>query len=330
MDILLNFLLLVIGFIFLIKGADFFVVSSSSMARKHNISPLIIGLTLVAFGTSLPELAVSFVSSLTVEPGMTADIALGNVIGSNIVNITLILGLTALVRAVPVSPTMHKREFPYLILATIVIVALVFFFQSDYLISQWEALILLLLFGFYIYLMMTNKNQPIDNIEIKVLDSKKAILLLIVGIAGVSLGGFMVTKGAEFLAVKLLVESVGMTITKATTLVGLSIVAVGTSLPEMVTSVVAAKKGENEIAFGNIVGSNIFNILFILGLSGIFTPLGVNTDVAIDTLILIPITLFAVIFAISKEKVSRLEGFVLVCIYMMYLVYIILRALSIF
>lgn len=330
MGIVLNFLLLVIGFIFLIKGADFFVVSSSSMARKHNISPLIIGLTLVAFGTSLPELAVSFVSSLTVEPGMTADIALGNVIGSNIVNITLILGLTALVRAVPVSPTMHKREFPYLILATIVIVALVFFFQSDYLISQWEALILLLLFGFYIYLMMTNKNQPIDNIEIKVLDSKKAILLLIVGIAGVSLGGFMVTKGAEFLAVKLLVESVGMTITKATTLVGLSIVAVGTSLPEMVTSVVAAKKGENEIAFGNIVGSNIFNILFILGLSGIFTPLGVNTDVAIDTLILIPITLFAVIFAISKEKVSRLEGFVLVCIYMMYLVYIILRALSIF
>ncbi|MDD3067915.1 MAG: calcium/sodium antiporter [Acholeplasmataceae bacterium] len=330
MDIVLNFLLLVIGFIFLIKGADFFVVSSSSMARKHNISPLIIGLTLVAFGTSLPELAVSFVSSLTVEPGMTADIALGNVIGSNIVNITLILGLTALVRAVPVSPTMHKREFPYLILATIVIAVLVFFFQSDYLISRWEALILLLLFGFYIYLMMTNKNQPIDNIEIKVLDSKKAILLLIVGIAGVSLGGFMVTKGAEFLAVKLLVESVGMTITKATTLVGLSIVAVGTSLPEMVTSVVAAKKGENEIAFGNIVGSNIFNILFILGLSGIFTPLGVNTDVAIDTLILIPITLFAVIFAISKEKVSRLEGFVLVCIYMMYLVYIILRALSIF
>ncbi|MDD4194337.1 MAG: calcium/sodium antiporter, partial [Acholeplasmataceae bacterium] len=328
MDIVLNFLLLVIGFIFLIKGADFFVVSSSSMARKHNISPLIIGLTLVAFGTSLPELAVSFVSSLTVEPGMTADIALGNVIGSNIVNITLILGLTALVRAVPVSPTMHKREFPYLILATIVIAVLVFFFQSDYLISRWEALILLLLFGFYIYLMMTNKNQPIDNIEIKVLDSKKAILLLIVGIAGVSLGGFMVTKGAEFLAVKLLVESVGMTITKATTLVGLSIVAVGTSLPEMVTSVVAAKKGENEIAFGNIVGSNIFNILFILGLSGIFTPLGVNTDVAIDTLILIPITLFAVIFAISKEKVSRLEGFVLVCIYMMYLVYIILRALS--
>jgi cation:H+ antiporter len=120
-----------------------------------------------------------------------------------------------------------------------------------------------------------------------------------------------------------------MTISKATTLVGLSVVAVGTSLPEMVTSIVAAKKGENEIAFGNIVGSNIFNVLFILGLSGLFSPLGVNTDVAIDMLLLIPITLFAVIFAISKRKVSRFEGIILVGIYVVYLTYIILRALAI-
>ncbi len=327
MDILLNLGILVIGFVFLIKGADFFVLSSSSMARKHNISPLIIGLTLVAFGTSLPELAVSFVSSLTVAPGATADIALGNVIGSNIVNITLILGLTALVRTVPVSPTMHKKEFPFLILATLVIAILVFYFQSDYIIASWEALILLVLFAYYIYLMLTNKNQAIDNIEIKVINSKKAILLLIIGIIGVSLGGFMVTKGAEFIAIKLLVDSFGMTVTKATTLVGLSVVAIGTSLPEMVTSVVAARKSENEIAFGNIVGSNIFNVLFILGLSGVFTPLGVNQDVAIDTLILIPITLFAIIFAISKQKVSRFEGMMLVGIYIAYLTYIILRAL---
>ncbi|MEF3692746.1 MAG: calcium/sodium antiporter [Acholeplasmataceae bacterium] len=328
MDILLNLGLLVVGFVFLIKGADYFVLSSSSMARKHNISPLIIGLTLVAFGTSLPELAVSFISSLTVAPGATADIALGNVIGSNIVNITLILGLTALVRSVPVSPTMHKREFPYLILTTLVIAILVFFFQNDYIITQWEALILLVLFAYYIYLMLTNKNQAIDSIEIKMIDSKKAITLLVAGIIGVSLGGFMVTKGAEFIAIRLLVDSFGMTVTKATTLVGLSIVAVGTSLPEMVTSVVAARKNENEIAFGNIVGSNIFNVLFILGLSGVFTPLGVNIDVATDTLILIPITLFAIIFAISKQKVSRFEGIMLVGIYIAYLTYIILRALS--
>ena len=330
MDFVLYFSLLIIGFVFLIKGADFFVLSSSSMARKHNISPLIIGLTLVAFGTSLPELAVSFVASLTVQPGMTADIALGNVVGSNIVNITLILGLTALVKSVPVSPTMHKREFPYLILTTIVLVIFTFLFQVDYLIVWWEALILLILFIVYIYLMVTNKNQPLEESEIKVINQKKAVILLIVGILGVSIGGFMVTKGAEFIAVKVLVNSFSMTLSKATTLVGLSVVAIGTSLPEMVTSIVAAKKGENEIAFGNIVGSNIFNSLFIIGLSGMFSPLGVNNDVAIDTLLLIPITLFAVIFAISRHKVSRLEGVMLVCIYVIYLVYIILRALTIF
>jgi len=330
MDFVLYFSLLIIGFVFLIKGADFFVLSSSSMARKHNISPLIIGLTLVAFGTSLPELAVSFVASLTVQPGMTADIALGNVVGSNIVNITLILGLTALVKSVPVSPTMHKREFPYLILTTIVLVLFTYLFQIDYLIVWWEALILLILFIMYIYLMVTNKNQPLEESEIKIINQKKAVILLIVGILGVSIGGFMVTKGAEFIAVKVLVNSFSMTLSKATTLVGLSVVAIGTSLPEMVTSIVAAKKGENEIAFGNIVGSNIFNSLFIIGLSGMFSPLGVNNDVAIDTLLLIPITLFAVIFAISRHKVSRLEGVMLVCIYVIYLVYIILRALTIF
>jgi cation:H+ antiporter len=330
MDFVLYFSLLIIGFVFLIKGADFFVLSSSSMARKHNISPLIIGLTLVAFGTSLPELAVSFVASLTVQPGMTADIALGNVVGSNIVNITLILGLTALVKSVPVSPTMHKREFPYLILTTIVLVLFTYLFQIDYLIVWWEALILLILFIMYIYLMVTNKNQPLEESEIKIINQKKAVILLIVGILGVSIGGFMVTKGAEFIAVKVLVNSFSMTLSKATTLVGLSVVAIGTSLPEMVTSIVAAKKGENEIAFGNIVGSNIFNSLFIIGLSGMFSPLGINNDVAIDTLLLIPITLFAVIFAISRHKVSRLEGVMLVCIYVIYLVYIILRALTIF
>lgn len=330
MDFVLYFSLLIIGFVFLIKGADFFVLSSSSMARKHNISPLIIGLTLVAFGTSLPELAVSFVASLTVQPGMTADIALGNVVGSNIVNITLILGLTALVKSVPVSPTMHKREFPYLILTTVVLVLFTYLFQIDYLIVWWEALILLILFIMYIYLMVTNKNQPLEESEIKIINQKKAVILLIVGILGVSIGGFMVTKGAEFIAVKVLVNSFSMTLSKATTLVGLSVVAIGTSLPEMVTSIVAAKKGENEIAFGNIVGSNIFNSLFIIGLSGMFSPLGVNNDVAIDMLLLIPITLFAVTFAISRHKVSRLEGVMLVCIYVIYLVYIILRALTIF
>ncbi|PKK93570.1 MAG: sodium:proton exchanger [Tenericutes bacterium HGW-Tenericutes-6] len=329
MDILFHILLLIFGFICLIKGADFFVLSSSSIARKKNVSPLIIGLTLVAFGTSLPELAVSFVASITVQPGQTSDIAMGNVVGSNIVNITLILGLTALFRPVPVSPTMHKREFPFLMIITLIVTILALFFQSHYVITWWEGLILLILFIFYLYLMISNKNQPMEVIEIKVIDHKKSILLLIIGIAGVSIGGFMVTRGAEFIAVRLLVDSFKLTLTKATTLVGLSIVAVGTSLPEMVTSIVAAKKGENEIAFGNIVGSNIFNVLFILGFSSLFSPLGINQDVLIDMIILIPITFFALLFAISKTKVTKLEGLLLILMYTFYLIYIIIRALGI-
>lgn len=329
MDHVINIGLLVIGFLFLVKGADFFVASSSSIARKFNVSPLVIGLTLVAFGTSLPELAVSFIASLTVEPGATADIAMGNVIGSNIVNITLILGLTALARPVKVSKTMHRKEFPYLIFSTVLILILSVFFQSDTRIVWYEATILLIAFIGYVYIMIrTGKSDEITE-EIKIIDMKKAIILLLIGVAGVSLGGWMVTSGAKNIATDVLVTIFLMTETKAVTLVGLSIVAIGTSLPEMVTSIVAAKKGENEIAFGNLVGSNIFNILFILGLSGIVTPLGINGDVIIDTWIMLGVTIVAVLMAISKGVVSKKEGLLLTLIYITYVVYIILRALGI-
>lgn len=329
MDYVVSFVLLIVGFLFLVKGADFFVASSSSIARRFRVSPLVIGLTLVAFGTSLPELAVSFVASLTVAPGATADIAMGNVVGSNIVNITLILGLTALARPVKVSKTMHRKEFPYLILSTILIVILSLFFQSDTRIIWWEALILMIVFVGYVYLMIKTSKDADSSDEIPLLDMKKAIILLIVGIAGVSLGGWMVTKGAEQIATSILVTFLGMTVTKATTLVGLSIVAVGTSLPEMVTSIVAAKKGENEIAFGNLVGSNIFNVLFILGLSGLVTPLGINGDVMTDMYIMLGVTLLAVVMAISTQIVNKKEGTILVIVYALYLTYIILRALAI-
>ncbi|MDY0339405.1 MAG: calcium/sodium antiporter [Acholeplasmataceae bacterium] len=327
MDILFNVLLLLVGFVFLIKGADFFVVSSSSIARKFNVSPLIIGLTLVAFGTSLPELAVSFAAALSVEPGQTADIAMGNIIGSNIANLTLILGASAVALPIMVKKSMSKKEFPFLIGMTILIAILGFFFQSDAQIARWEAVILLIVFAYYMYLMLTGEKEiPTD--DIKVIDMKKAILLLFVGILGVSIGGTMVTRGAEYIAVNGLVTFAGMSITKATTLVGLSVVALGTSLPELVTSVVAAKKGENEIALGNVVGSNVFNTLFIVGLSGIVTPLGLNGDVLIDMIILIVITSIMIIFSISKEKITKLEGWILLGIYIAYIIYIIIRALG--
>lgn len=330
MEYILNLALLVIGFLFLVKGADFFVESSSSIARKFNVSPLVIGLTLVAFGTSLPELAVSFIASLTVEPGATADIAMGNVIGSNIVNITLILGLTALAKPVKVSKTMHRKEFPYLIFSSILILVLSLFFQSDTRIVGWEALILLISFIGYVYMMIKTGKTTDDQGEFKILDSKKALILLILGLIGVTTGGYMVTEGASNLATSVLVVFFKMTETKAITLVGLSIVAVGTSLPEMVTSIVAAKKGENEIAFGNLVGSNIFNVLFILGISGLFNPLGINSDVIIDTYIMLGITALAVMMAISKGIVSKKEGWILTFVYASYVVYIVLRALGTF
>jgi len=329
MQIVLNIVFLVVGFVFLIKGADYFIVSSSSIARKFKISPLIIGLTLVAFGTSLPELAVSFAASISARSlGLTADIAMGNVIGSNMANLTLILGTSALIMPVIVHKSMRKREFPFLIGITILIALLGFLFQSDAAIVWWEALILLLVFAFYMYLMITSEKDMTEE-HLHFVDIKKAVILLIVGLAGVSIGGFLVTEGAEYIAIELLTQS-GMTVTRATTLVGLSIVALGTSLPELVTSAMAAKKGEADIALGNVVGSNVFNTLLIVGLSGSIVPLGLNQDVLIDMIILIGITALVAFLGYTKSKLSRFDGILMLSIYVLYITYIILRALSIF
>jgi len=321
--------MLIIGFILLIKGADFFIISSSSIAKKFHVSPLIIGLTLVAFGTSLPELAVSFTASISAKmQGTTADIAMGNVIGSNVANITLILGASALMMPVLVKKSMNKKELPFVLGISVLIAILANFFSSDQIV-WWEALILLAFFTFYMYLMIHTHKNGEENLEVHIVDMKKALILLFVGIAGVSFGGMLVTEGAEYIAIELLVSAFSMGVSKATTLVGLSVVALGTSLPELVTSVMAARKGENEIALGNVLGSNVFNTLFIVGLSGLVVPLGINQDVKLDSIILIGITLIVVIFAITKQKITRMEGGILVFIYVAYITYIILRALGI-
>ena len=327
LDILLNIAFLIFGFVFLIKGADFFIVSSSSIARRFNVSPLVIGLTLVAFGTSLPELAVSVAASISAkQAGTTADIAMGNVIGSNVANLTLILGLSAVMMPIVVKRTMRKQEFPFLILTTLLIALFAFAFY-DQIIVWWEALILLGFFAFYMYLMFKSPNDHIAEEDIKVIDMKKAIILLLIGLAGVSLGGALVTRGAEYIANEILKNF--MSTTKATTLVGLSVVALGTSLPELVTSVLAAKKGENEIALGNVVGSNVFNTLLIVGIAGVITPLKMNKDVLMDILILIVITMIVVFFSFTKDKLSRREGWIMFGIYLGYIVFIIIRALGI-
>lgn len=327
--IFLNILYLVVGFVFLIKGADFFIVSSSSIARKFRISPLIIGLTLVAFGTSLPELAVSLTASISARSqGLTADIAMGNIIGSNIANLTLILGTSALIMPVIVKKSMRKKEFPFLIGITILLTLLGYLFQADKAIVWWEALILLLAFSYYMYLMVTSE-KDISEEDLPFVDTKKAMVLLVIGIVGVALGGFLVTTGAEYIAIEALTKSFNMSISKATTLVGLSIVALGTSLPELVTSAIAAKKGEADIALGNVIGSNVFNILLIVGLSGVVVPLGLNQDVLVDMIILIGITSLTVTLGLLKNKLSKIDGLILLVLYISYIAFIIIRALGI-
>jgi cation:H+ antiporter len=331
MQILLHVLFLMIGFVFLIKGADLFVVSSSSIARKFNVSPLIIGLTLVAFGTSLPELAVSFAASISArQQGITADIAMGNIIGSNISNLTLILGLTAIVMPVAVRKTMIRKEFPFLIVTTVLILVFALFFQANHEIARFEALILLAFFGFYMYHMFRTPKDPDQIEDIRVVNVKKAIALLLIGIIGVSAGGYLVTTGAEYISIQWIVSTFDVSVTKATTLVGLSVVALGTSLPELVTSVMAARKGENEIALGNVVGSNIFNTLFVVGLSGTVVPLGLGPEVIFDMIIVIGITLTVFVFAYTKLTISRREGIILIALYVSYIVFIVIRGLGAF
>jgi cation:H+ antiporter len=327
MPLLINILLLIVGFYILIKGADFFVVSSASIARRANISPLIIGLTLVAFGTSLPELAVSFLASITaMRQGLTADIALGNVVGSNIANITLILGASALVLPTAVDRSIFKKEIPFLIAVSI---CLAFFaiFRNDFVITRFESFLLLMLFALYMYIVIKGSKKT-ENIEddIKIIDKKKQLILLILGLGGVTLGGYLVTYSAELISMDLLVGSFGFSVMRAKTLVGLSVVSLGTSLPELVTSMVAAKKGESQIAVGNVIGSNVFNSLLIVGLSGLVAPLGVNADVRFDLILVIFITLIMVVLVFHKRMITKANGFTLLFIYVLYITFIILRA----
>ncbi len=330
MPIFLNVLYLIVGFILLIKGADFFVESSASIAKKLKVPTLIIGLTLVAFGTSLPELAVSVTAALNASiQGVSADIAMGNIVGSNVANITLILGASAVMMPIIVHKTIKRREFPFLLGVSILLFLFALYFQSDYKIVWWEALILLVCFIAYMIIMAKSEHEEILVEEIHIISNKKAIILLIIGLAGVTLGGILVTNSAEFLSLQILTDLLGVLESDAKTLIGLSVVALGTSLPELVTSVVAASKNEGDIALGNVIGSNIFNSLLVVGFAGVITPLGLNGDVIIDMVIVIGLTVLIFVLTLTKKQLSKLEGMILLFLYISYIAYIILRAFSI-
>ena len=320
-------LVLIIGFYGLIKGADLVIDSASSIAKQAGISTIIIGLTLVAFGTSLPELVVSFIASLKAFlDGGNADIAIGNVLGSNIANLSLILGVAAMLSPLVIDKKIIKKDVPYLLMVSTVFVIMLALFGSNTQIMRLEGLILLLFFVLYMYILSKEKRVSKD-VDMPFIDMKKAWLLLLVGFIGVSLGGYAVTFASENLSISLLVDVFKMNPERVTAFVGLTVVAFGTSLPELVTSIAAIRKGEHSIAIGNVIGSNIFNILLVIGLSSTIIPLGAHVTFIVDGLIALSITLFVYVMFKWLKKPGRLFGLALLSMYASYIVYIIIRTL---
>lgn len=331
MEIWLAVILLLVGFVLLVKGADFFVDGASNIARYLKISSLIIGLTVVAFGTSLPEAAVSISG---VIQGID-DVSFGNIIGSNIFNLLLILGVSALILPVVVNEEILKRDLPISILAAIIIIPMYYFLHENgsSALVRFEGLILILLLAGFMFLMFksanktrndiinsstlqdSNKSNP-KEIEAPTMSKSKSIVLVLIGLIGIVAGGIMVTNGAKEIALFF-----GM----SEWLVGLTIVSVGTSLPELVTSITAAMKKENDIAVGNVVGSNIFNLLFILGFSSLVSPVKINSTAIFDLIFLVVISIIVLLFAFRERKLGRVEGGFLTLMYLGYLVYIIIR-----
>ena len=315
--IIIDLLLLFAGFTALVKGADLFVDGSAAIANRFHIPGAIIGLTIVAFGTSAPELAVS-VSSAACGAN---ELALSNVVGSNIFNLLCVLGMCALLHPVPVDPVIVKRDFT----VSIAMTGFVFLFTGFFplvssqlfttgmeepigLLSRLPAAVLLAVFiGYISFLIKDAIKHPVKEELKEEVSLIKSVIFILLGLFLIVVGGQAVVKGARALAL-----AAGMT----ETLIGLTIVAIGTSLPELVTSVVAAKKKQTEMAVGNVIGSNIFNLLFILGISAFIHPIEVNAASIYDLIILLLITIMTLVFAVSGKRIARMEGVSMLLIYM--------------
>lgn len=330
---------LIVGVFCLVKFCDIFVDSSSSIAKKLKISSLIIGLTVVAIGTSCPELAVSVSDSISclIESkksgvAVNANVALGNVVGSNICNLLVVLGFSAIFTPIIIKKSICKREYPFLIFISMLLVLFGVLFgvgtiTGNYAILRWEAIIFIVLIFVYIgFLIYNAKKHPEESEkeeEIKEMKLWKAILFVIIGAAGIAFGGEAVVFGAKGLALTT-ADALKWNHDLAESLVGLTIVAVGTSLPELVTSIIAAKKGENELALGNVIGSNIFNIIFVLGFAGVINPLTTGSQIVIDLAVMIFATLVVFVMCLLG-KISKKGGFLLIALYAAYVIYLVIR-----
>ena len=305
----MEYLLLLIGFLFLVKGADLFVEGSSSLAKILKVPGVIIGLTIVAMGTSAPEASVSINAALVGNN----DIAVSNIIGSNIFNGLVVVGICAFMSAFRTEPEILKRDMP----VNIFISAILCLMLADRTLSRVEGVILLIGMAVYIGTMIRAAMRGRTEEETgKKLPLPKSLIFIVLGLCAVILGGDMVVDQACVIATKLGVSQ---------NLIGLTIVAIGTSLPELVTSVVATKKGESGLALGNAIGSNIFNILFILGMSATISPLHILTESLWDGIILLISGILLYVFAKSGRKMSKAEGAICLVAYILYSAYIIIR-----
>lgn len=307
MNFVLQIVFLALGFFLLVKGADWFVDGASGLARKLGIPQLVIGLTIVAMGTSLPEAAVSISAALRGNAGIT----IGNIVGSNILNILIILGVTALIATLKVADSTVRYEIPFMIVATFVLLWLGY---TGGQVTWLEGVILWVLFLLYLrYLYMMAKKGKEEEREAEQLSTAKIIGLILAGVVMIVAGSNFAVEGASNLA-----KALGI----SQRFIGLTIVALGTSLPELVTSVSAARKHNADIAIGNIVGSNIFNILFIVGTTALITPVTFASGFVVDTLIAAAVGILLFVCVARTKELRKKAGIVMLLAYILYFLYL--------
>ena len=309
---LIAFGLTIIGFVLLVKSADWLVDGSASLAKRLDISEIAIGLTVVAFGTSAPELIVNIIASFKNYD----EIAFGNIIGSNIFNVLMVLGIAGLIRPIFVLRNTVLKEVPFVLASTILVFLLAnnFFGFPGHTLSRLDGFILLVaIFLFFIYVFGISKDT--QNFQVHLISLPKSIIFIVLGIIGLFVGGKLVVTNAVKIAEHLHVSE---------KFIALTIVALGTSLPEMVTSIISVLKKHNNIAIGNVLGSNIFNLLLVLGISSIIHPLEFDPLLNIDFLLLILTTLilFFTLFLGKKHKIYRLEAIAFLILYLLYLIFL--------
>lgn len=317
---MLIYILFVVGFVLLIKGADLLVAGASSLAKRIGVSALMIGLTIVAFGTSMPELVVNLLASVQ---GNT-DIAIGNIVGSNIANILLILGISAMIYPLAVQKGTVWKEIPFALLAVVVLMLMandvILDGAATSALTKIDGLVLLGFFVIFLYyvfgLAKNGENNEEESVETFPLS--RSILMIMAGLAGLVIGGKWIVDGAVAFA-----SSMGV----SEALIGLTVVAVGTSLPELATSAVAAYKRNVDIAIGNVIGSNIFNIFWILGISSIIKPLPFAPALNFDLVVVVLVTtlLFLALFVGRRHVLERWQGGAFVAMYVAYTIFLIVR-----